>query len=219
METEIVPVATVTGLYRCTFSGFEPLNIDTPLTLEEIRSTPVFYELELHPEQQEADLIVDVIYDSTEPVRLPDLVRGADIPRGVPFWIDWFEIPPYREMRDMCGRRVYPRAPGIHTVRFRTAKRKSDQKGKYRDFSPANGGWMSPYFEFAIATDRSDANVEGLQNAESPSDLRQEKNLKGSSTRNTRRQEVFAVATDRSDADVEDPEVLDIAITADDDND
>jgi len=150
METEIVPVAMVTGLYRCTFSGFEPLTVDTPLTLEEIRSTPIFYELELDPEQQEADLIVDVIYDSTEPTRLPDLIRGAGIPRGVPFWIDWFEIPPYREMRDMCGRRVYPRAPGIHTVRFRTAKRKHEKMGKYRDFSPVNGGWMSPYFEFAI---------------------------------------------------------------------
>lgn len=150
METETIPVARVTGLYRSTFGGFEPLTVDTPLTPGEIRSTPIFYELELSPEQQEADLIVDVIYDSTEPIRLPDLIRGAGIPRGVPFWIDWFEIPPYREMRDMCSRRVYPRAPGIHTVRFRTAKRKHEKMGKYRDFSPINGGWMSPYFEFTI---------------------------------------------------------------------
>ena len=150
MTTEIMPVATVTGLYRCTFSGFELLTGETPLTLDEIRSTPIFYELELHPEQQDADLIVDVIYDSTEPIRLPDLIRGAGIPREVPFWIDWFEIPPFREMRDMCGRRVYPRAPGMHTVRFRTAKRKHETMGKYRDFSPLNGGWMSPCFAFAI---------------------------------------------------------------------
>src|SRR5512137_218384 len=148
-DSEFTPVATVTGLYRCTFSGFEPLTVDAPLTLEEVRSTPIFYELDLS-EEQEADLIVDVIYDNTDPIRLPDLIRGAGIPRGVPFWMDWFEIPPYREMRDMHGRSVYPRAPGIHTVRFRTAKRNHEKMGKYRDFSPVNGGWMSPYFEFAI---------------------------------------------------------------------
>ena len=150
METEIVPVATVTGLYRGTPGGFEPLTADTPLTLEEVRSAPIFYELELYPEHQEADLIVDIMYDHTEPIRLPDLIRGTGIPRGVRFWPAWFEIPPYREMRDMRGRRVYPRAPGIHDVRFRIAKRKREKQGKYRDFSPANGGSMSPYFEFAI---------------------------------------------------------------------
>jgi hypothetical protein len=155
METEIMPVASVTGLYRGTDSGFEPLTADTPLTIEEIRSTPIFYEMELHPEQQGENLIVDVLYDGTEPIRLPDLMRGTDIPRGVRFWMDWFEVPPYREMRDICGRRVYPRAPGIHTVRFRTAKRKSEKRGRYRDFSPANGGWMSPCFEFAIEGDVS----------------------------------------------------------------
>jgi hypothetical protein len=150
METEIVPVATVTGLYRGTFNGLEPLTADTPLTLEEVRSTPVFFELELHPEQQDADLIVDVIYDGTEPIRQQDLMRGTGIPRGIRFWPAWFEIPPYREMRDMCGRYVYPRAPGIHAVRFRTAKRKRENQGRYRDFSPANGGSLSPYFEFTI---------------------------------------------------------------------
>jgi hypothetical protein len=150
METEIVPVATVTGLYRAADTGFEPLTADTPLTIEEIRTIPIFYEMELSPEQQGENLVVDVVYDSTEPIRLPDLIRGTDIPRGVRFWMDWFEIPPYREMLDRCGRRVYPRAPGIHTVRFRLAKRKNEKQGRYRDFSPANGGWMSPYFEFSI---------------------------------------------------------------------
>jgi hypothetical protein len=72
-------------------------------------------------------------------IGLPGRAR-TNIPRGVPFWIDWFEIPPYREMRDMCGRRVYTRSPGIHTVRFRTAKRKQEKMGKYRDFNPVNGG-------------------------------------------------------------------------------
>jgi len=156
MENEIVPVATVTGLYRGTFNGLEPLALDTPLTMEEVRRNPVFYELELHPEQENADLIVDLIYDNMEPIRLPDLLRGTDIPKGVRFWPDWFEIPPYRDMRDMDGRRVYPRAPGIHTVRIRTAKRKREQMGKVRDFSPANGGSTSPFFEFTITADDSD---------------------------------------------------------------
>jgi hypothetical protein len=153
MGTENIPVATVTGLYRGTFSGLEPLTVGTPLTTEEVRRNPVFYELELHPEQQDENLIIDVIYDNMTPIRLQDLVRGTDIPRGVRFWPDWFEIPPYHEMRDTDGHRVYPRAPGIHTVRIRTAKRKRDQMGKVRDFSPANGGSTSPVFEFAIRAD------------------------------------------------------------------
>lgn len=160
METEIVPVATVTGLFRGTHSGLELLTEDFPLTPEEVRTTPIFYELELHPEQENADLIVDLIYDNMEPIRLPDLLRGTDIPRGVRFWPDWFTIPPYREMRDMCGRYVYPRAPGIHAVRFRTAKRKRD--GWTRDFRPANGGWTSPVFFFGIAGEPYDDNGCGL---------------------------------------------------------
>jgi len=50
----------------------------------------------------------------------------------------------------MDGRRVYPRSPGIHTVRIRTARRKL---GNARDFSPANGGSTSPVFEFVIKAD------------------------------------------------------------------
>ena len=96
------------------------------------------------------NLIIDVIYDNMSPLRLQDLMRGTDIPRGVRFWPDWFEIPPYREMHDIDGRRVYPRSPGIHTVRIRTAKRKL---GQIRDFSPANGGYTSPVFELVIAND------------------------------------------------------------------
>jgi hypothetical protein len=151
MAAETGPVATVTGLYRGTFSGLEPLTKDTPLTLDEVRRNPVFYELELHPEQEDGDLIIDVIYDNMSPLRLPDLMRGTDIPRGVRFWPDWFEVPPYREMHDTDGRRVYPRAPGTHTVRIRTARRKREQAGKVRDFSPANGGSTSPVFELTIA--------------------------------------------------------------------
>jgi hypothetical protein len=151
METERAPVATVTGLYRGTFSGLEPLTKETPLTLDEVRRNPVFYELDFDENQDEANLIVDVIYDNMNPLRLDDLMRGTDIPRGVRFWPDWFEVPPYREMRDTTGRRVYPRAPGIHTVRIRTARRK--RTGCARDFSPANGGYMSPVYEIAIAAD------------------------------------------------------------------
>lgn len=154
MSLNTGPVATVTGLYRGTFSGLEPLTKETPLTLDEIRRNPVFYDLDLGEDPEDANLIVDVIYDNMQPQRLPDLMRGTDIPRGVRFWPDWFEVPPYREMRDVTGRRVYSRAPGIHTVRFRTARRK--RAGMPRDFSPANGGYTSPVFEMVIGGERSD---------------------------------------------------------------
>ncbi|MDO9034211.1 MAG: hypothetical protein Q7U51_03285, partial [Methanoregula sp.] len=85
------------------------------------------------------------------PMRMQDLRRGTDIPRGVRFWPDWFDIPPYDEMHDIDGRRVYPRAPGIHTVQIRTGRRKFVQMGRVRDFSPENGGYTSPVFEIRIA--------------------------------------------------------------------
>ena len=153
MGTENIrePVATVTGLYRGKFNGLEPLTVNDPLTLEEVRRNPVFYELELNPEQGDENLIIDVIYDNLAPIRMQDLFRGTDIPRGVTFWPDWFDIPPYREIRDVNGRRVYPRAPGIHTVQIRTGARKKAQMGRVRDFSPENGGSTSPVFEIAIA--------------------------------------------------------------------
>ena len=69
----IQPVATVTGLYRGTFSGLEPLTKDTPLTLDEVRRNPIFYELDLDPQQGNADLIIEVIYDNMDPLRLQDL--------------------------------------------------------------------------------------------------------------------------------------------------
>ena len=156
MDGNTSPVATVTGLYRGTFNGLEPLTKDTPLTLDEVRRNPLFYELELHPEGGDENLIIDVIYDNMSPMRLQDLMRGTDIPRGIRFWPDWFDIPPYREMRDTDGRRVYPRAPGIHTVRIRTARRSFNRMGKGRDFSPANGGYTSPVFEFTITADGND---------------------------------------------------------------
>ena len=153
MAAEITPVATVTGLYRGTAGGLEPLTKDQPLTQDEVRRNPVFYELALAEDTEDADLIIDIIYDNMAPIRMPDLYRGTDIPNGIRFWPDWFEIPPYREMRDVTGRRVYPRASGIHTVRIRTARRLRSQPVRTRDFSPANRGYTSPLFELAIAGD------------------------------------------------------------------
>ena len=169
------PVATVTGLYRGKFSGLEPLTVDYPLSRDEVRRNPIFYELDLHPELGDEDLcshgdenltghcaenlcrnddenlIIDVCYDNLSPMRLQDLRRGTDIPRGVRFWPDWFNIPPYEEMHDIDGRKVYPRAPGIHTIQIRTGRRKFAQMGRVRDFSPENGGYTSPVFEIRIA--------------------------------------------------------------------
>jgi len=155
METKIVShaVAKVTGLYRGKFSGLEPLTVNTPLTIDEVRRNPIFYELDLNPDMSDENLIIDVIYDNLSPLRVQDLQRGTDIPRGVRFWPDWFDIPPYEEMHDIDGRRVYPLAPGIHTVQIRTGRRKFAQMGRVRDFSPENGGYTSPVFEIMIAGD------------------------------------------------------------------
>ncbi|MDP2797323.1 MAG: hypothetical protein Q8N94_07420 [Methanoregula sp.] len=149
-DSEMQPIATVTGLYRGKFDGLELLTASTPLTRDEVRRNPIFYELDLHPEQGNENLIIDVIYDNLSPMRLQDLRRGTDIPRGVRFWPDWFDIPPYKEMHDIDGRYVYPRAPGIHTVQIRTGRRKFAQMGRVRDFSPENGGYTSPVFEIRI---------------------------------------------------------------------
>ena len=153
METENIlqPVARVTGIYRGTFDGLIPLTVDTPLTEEEVRRNPIFYQLDLNPDMADENLIIDVIYDDLAPIRLPDLRRGTDMPHGVRFWMDWFDIPPYELMHDIDGRAVYPRAPGIHTVRIRTGSRKWAQMGRVRDFSPENGGCTSPAFLFKIS--------------------------------------------------------------------
>jgi hypothetical protein len=151
MPGETIPVATVTGLYRATDAGLEPLTKETPLTPEEIRRYPLFYELALTEEVLEADVIADMSWDNMEPVRLQNLYRGIHIPHGVRFWPGWFEIPPYREMRDVTGRMVYPRAPGVHTVRIRTAKRPRTRQLRERDFAPENRSWTSPLFELSIA--------------------------------------------------------------------
>ena len=155
MEPRIIShaVAKVTGLYRGKFGGLELLTIDTPLTQDEVRRNPIFYELELNPDRSDENLIIDVIYDNLSPQRLQDLYRGTDIPHTMQFWPDWFDIPPYDEMHDIDGRRVYPRMPGIHTVQIRTGRRKWAQMGRVRDFSPENGGYTSPVFEIKIDGD------------------------------------------------------------------
>jgi len=157
MDTKTVSyaVAKVTGLYRGRFDGMEPLTVNTPLSPDEVRRNPIFYELDLNPDRSDENLIIDVIYDNLSPLRLQDLRRGTDIPRGVRFWPDWFDIPPYEEMQDIDGRRLYPLAPGIHTVQIRTGCRKFAQMGRIRDFSPENGGYTSPVFEIRIAEDNN----------------------------------------------------------------
>ena len=45
-----MPVAKVTGLYRGRFGGLEPLTVNTPLTPDEVRRNPIFYELDLNPD-------------------------------------------------------------------------------------------------------------------------------------------------------------------------
>ena len=153
METESVmqPIAHVTGLYRGTFDGLTPLTLDTPLSPEEVRRNPIFYQLDLNPDKTDENLIIDLIYDDLAPIRLNDMRRGTDMPHGVRFWMDWFDIPPYDEMHDVDGCLVYPRAPGIHTVRIRTGRRKFAQMGRTRDFWPQNGGYTSETFRFRIA--------------------------------------------------------------------
>ena len=150
MAAEQSPIATVIGVFRGKDGGFEPLTPESPLTQDEVRRNPLFYILDLDPSRSSDHLIIDVIYDNLSPLRLQDLRRGTDIPRGVRFWPDWFEIPPYSEMHDIDGRLVYPRAAGIHTVQVRTAGRKFAQMGRPRDFSIKNGGYESPVFHIRI---------------------------------------------------------------------
>ncbi len=149
------PVAEVIGIFRGKSGGFEPLGPKTPLTADEVRRNPVFYILDLNSATSGENLIIDVIYDNLSPLRLQGLRRGTDIPRGVRFWPDWFDIPPYREMHDGDGRPVYPRAPGMHTVQVRTGRRKFAQMGRVRDFSPEQGGYTSPVFQLWIQGDEN----------------------------------------------------------------
>ena len=147
------PVAKVTGIYRGKFSGLEPLTIDKPLSMEEVRRNPIFYELDLNPETGDENLIIDLIYDNMAPIRLQDLYRGTDLPRGVRVLAGLVRHPAVR--RD-AGR---GRPPGISPCAGLSHRadpdgvRKRARMGGNRDFSPEMGGFSSPVFEFMIAGD------------------------------------------------------------------
>jgi len=90
MEADTVPqpVAKVTGLYRGTFAGRIPLTLYTPLCEEEMHRNPICYQLDLNLKRADGNQVIDLIYDNLSHLRLPDLRRGTDVPRGVRFWQD-----------------------------------------------------------------------------------------------------------------------------------
>ena len=86
MDTKTVShaVAKVTGLYRGRFRGLEPLTVDTPLTVDEVRRNPIFYELDLNPDLGDENLIIDVIYDNLSPAEVAGPAKGDGYPAGSP---------------------------------------------------------------------------------------------------------------------------------------
>ena len=86
METKIVShaIAKVTGLYRGKFSGLEPLTVNTPLTPDEVRRNPIFYELDLNPDMSDENLIIDVIYDNLSPAAVAGPAEGDGYPARSP---------------------------------------------------------------------------------------------------------------------------------------
>ena len=111
METEtlIQPIAQVVGIYRGTFNGLTPLTPESPLSLEEVRRNPIFYQLDLNPDKADENLIIDLIYDDLAPIRLNDMRRGTDMPHGVRFWMDWFAGCP-KPLIFLCSQPGTPRA-------------------------------------------------------------------------------------------------------------
>jgi len=152
-SNDYTPAATVAGLYQVDGCCLEPLSEEYPLTPEEVSEFPIVIDLEFDPACDYDSIIVDLIYDNMDPIPLPDLIRGSNIPCCVPYWFHWFTIPDV-VLHDKKGRITDPRAPGIHTVQIHTA-RKTGITGKERNFSPANGGWMSGVTIFAIADEDS----------------------------------------------------------------
>jgi hypothetical protein len=140
----------VYDLFVPDFDDYIPLSEEISLTLKDANENPIVIDLEFAPEYDLESIIVDLIYDNMDPIPLPDQIRGFNIPRCVPYWFHWFDIPS-GELYDVNGRTVYPRAPGTHTVQIRTARKPGGIAGKTRNFSPANGGWMSPVYTFMIA--------------------------------------------------------------------
>lgn len=149
-KTKFIPAATVHGLYVPVFDDLVPLAEDTPLMPEDVSENPIVIDLEFAPEFDLDSIIVDLIYDTMDPIPLPDLIRGFNIPRFVPYWFHWFDVPA-GELYDKNGRNANPRATGTHTIQIRTARKTGGITGTERNFSPANGGWMSPVYTFAIS--------------------------------------------------------------------
>lgn len=150
----VQPVATVTGLYRGKFSGLEPLTAGTPLTRDEVRRNPIFYELDLHPEQDDENLIIDVIYDNMSPMRLQDLYGERTSRKGAG-----------SGRTGSTSRRIWtcgmwtsdgcsPGPLAFTLSRSARAGASLPKMGRVRDFSPANGGYTSQVFEIRIAEDR-----------------------------------------------------------------
>lgn len=162
----LTPAATVHGLYVPDYDDLIPLTKEITLAPEDARENPIVIDLEFAPEYDLDSIIVDLIYDNMDPIPLPDLVRGFTIPRFVPYWLHWFAIPA-GELYDRNGRTAHPRAPGIHTVQIRTAKKTVGVAGRTRNFSPANGGWMSPVYTFRIEAEETDT----LRDTDDTSDL------------------------------------------------
>jgi hypothetical protein len=151
---EYIPAATVHGLYVPGPDDLFELTEEIPLTPGEAGEYPIVIDLDFAPEYDHESIIADLIYDNTDPIPLPDLLRGFTIPRCVPYWFHWFDIPA-GELYDKNGRIAHPRAPGIHTVQIRTARKTGAIARRERNFSPANGGWMSPVYTFVISKDES----------------------------------------------------------------
>ena len=145
----IPPAAIVTGLYRVDGCSLFPLTEEDPLTCEEIDEFPIVMDLEFDPEYDLDDIVVDLIYDTMDPIPLPDLIRGHTLPCCVPYWFHWFAVPDV-VLHDKNGRMADPRAPGLHTIQIRTARKTGIPAGE-RNFSRANGGWMSGVTTFAIS--------------------------------------------------------------------
>ena len=78
------PVARVTGLYRGTFAGLVPLTVKTPLTPDQVRRNPIFYELDLNHEYADENLIIDLVYDNLSPRRSAGPFPGNRHPPGHP---------------------------------------------------------------------------------------------------------------------------------------
>lgn len=154
-KIDYIPAATVHGLFIPDFDDYVRLTERVLVTPEDAADEPIVIDLEFAPEYDHESIIVDVIYDNMDPIQLPDLIRGFNIPRCVPYWFHWFDIPA-GDLCDVHGRVAHPRAPGTHTVQIRTAGKTGGTGGKGRNFSPANGGWTSPVYTFVIAADDPD---------------------------------------------------------------